>query len=143
MTSARPGHIPWDIHFFQRSRSDDPDESVPAAEFLEQLPGKIEGQIWDVLHAVAEAPPPAFAGGGKWKAMHGEMAGIYEICVQGGGRNHRLFCLLVRGAVDLGGSSIVCLGGLSKPPRQAADPRIYRLIRKYKSEFERHRRTLN
>lgn len=143
MTSARPGHIPWRIHFFQRSRSDDPDESVPAADFLEQLPDKVEGRVWDVLHAVAEAPPPAFAGGGKWQAMRGEMAGIYEIRVQGEGWNHRLFCLLVRDTVDLGGSSIVCLGGLSKPPRQAADPRTYRLIRKYKSEFEQHRRTLN
>lgn len=143
MTSASHRHAPWLIHFFQRAQSDDSNESIPALNFLEQLPGKIEGQIWDVLYAVAEAPPPAFAGGGKWKAMRGEMAGIYEVRVQGEGRNHRLFCLLVRDAADLGGSSIVCLGGLSKPPRQAADPRSYRLIRQYKSEFERHRRVLN
>lgn len=143
MTPSENERVPWLVHFFQRDRSDDPNESVPAADFLEQLPDKIEGRIWDVLHAVAEEPPPAFAGGGKWKAMHGEMAGIYEIRVQGEGRNHRLFCLLVRDAADLGGSSIVCLGGLSKPPRQAADPRGYRLIRQYKSEFKRRRRVLN
>lgn len=141
--TTRHGRIPWRINFFQRAQSDDPNESIPALNFLEQLLGKIEGQILDVLHAVAEAPPPAFAGGRKWKAMRGEMAGIYEVRVQSEGRNHRLFCLLVRDAADLGGSSIVCLGGLSKPPRQAADPRIYRLIRKYKSEFEQHRRVLN
>jgi hypothetical protein len=40
----------------------------------------------------------AFSGGGKWEAMHAEMAGMYEIRVQGGGKNHRLFCVLDRGA---------------------------------------------
>jgi len=29
-----------------------------------------------VLSAVADAPPPAFSGGGKWEAMHDEMAGL-------------------------------------------------------------------
>lgn len=75
--------------------------------------------------------------------MHSEMAGIYELRVQGAGRNHRLFCLLVRNAADLGGSSIVCLGGLSKPPRRGANRKIYRIIRQYKSEFELHRRVVN
>ena len=32
--------------------------------------------------------------------------------------NHRLFCVLERDAEDLGGSSIVCIDGLSKPPRR-------------------------
>jgi hypothetical protein len=30
-----------------------------------------------VVKAVADAPPPAFGGGGKWEAMHDEMAGFY------------------------------------------------------------------
>ena len=71
--------------------------------------------------------------------MHGDMAGFYEIRVQGGGKNHRLLCLLVRNADDLGGPSIVCLGGLSKPRREKADPKDYRRIRGYREEFERHR----
>ena len=75
--------------------------------------------------------------------MHGEMAGIYEVRVQDTGRNHRLFCILVRDAADLGGSSIICLGGLSKPLRQAADPKSYRLIRQYRAEFERHGLVVN
>ena len=75
--------------------------------------------------------------------MHGDMAGFYEARVQGDGRNHRLFCLLIRDAVDLGGSSIVCLGGLSKPRRQAAEARDYARIRLYREEFKRHRRVLN
>jgi hypothetical protein len=48
-----------------------------------------------VLHAVRDAPPPAFSGGGKWEAMHDEMAGFYEVRVDGPQRRHyRLFCLL-------------------------------------------------
>ncbi|MYE97849.1 MAG: hypothetical protein F4110_03395 [Acidimicrobiaceae bacterium] len=96
-----------------------------------------------MLDAVAEAPPPAFSGGGKWEAMHGDMAGFYEVRVQGGGMNHRLLCLLARDADDLGGPSIICLGGLSKLRREKADPRDYRRIKGYREEFERHRRVLS
>jgi hypothetical protein len=72
--------------------------------------------------------------------MHGDMAGHYEVRVQGGGKNHRLFCL-ERAADDLAGPSIVCLGGLSKPPRSAADPRDYKLVKRDAAEV-RHRRTV-
>ena len=143
MVPAAGSREPWLIHFLQRHPSDDPGESVPALDFFEGLTAKIAAEINAVLDAVAEAPPPSFAGGGKWEAMHGDMAGFYEVRVQGDGRNHRLFCLLIRDAVDLGGSSIVCLGGLSKPRRQAAEARDYARIRSYRGEFERHRRVFN
>ena len=136
---AAPIRQPWLIHFFQRASADDARESVPTIEFLNRLPPKVAAEI----HAVAEAPPPAFAGGGKWEAMHGDMAGFYEVRVQGGGMNHRLLCLLIRDADDLGGSSIVCLGGLSKSRREKADPKDYRRIRTYREEFERHRGVLS
>lgn len=74
--------------------------------------------------------------------MHGAMAGIYEIRVQGAGMNHRLFCLLERNADDLGGSSIVVLGGLSKPKRSAANPRDYTRIDVSRGEFVQHRTVL-
>ena len=141
--AAASGPDPWLIHFFQRSSEDDEDETVPALEFFEAISGKVAAEIHAVLDAVAEAPPPAFSGGGKWEAMHGDMAGFYKVRVQGGGKNHRLLCLLVRDAVDLGGSSIVCLGGLSKPRRQAANPKDYKRILRYRLEFERHRGVLN
>ena len=143
MIPAASSRDPWLIHFFQRHSSDDPGEPVPALGFFEGLTNKIAAEIHAVLDAVAEAPPPSFAGGGKWEAMHGDMAGFYEVRVQGEGRNHRLFCLLVRDAADLGGPSIVCLGGLSKPRRQPAEPRDYATIRKYRDEFARHRRVFN
>jgi Txe/YoeB family toxin of Txe-Axe toxin-antitoxin module len=133
---------PWRIHFFQRHVDDDAARAVPSIEFLDDLPDKVAAEIHAVLEAVAEAPPPSFSGGGKWEAMHDDMAGFYEVRVQGGGKNHRLFCMLERDAEDLGGSSIVCLGGLSKPPRTAANPRDYRVIKRFGAEFQTRRTVL-
>jgi hypothetical protein len=132
---------PWLIHFFQRHRDDDPARSVPTIYFLDGLSDTIAAEIQAVLEAVAAAPPPSFSGGGKWEAMHEDMAGFYEVRVQGGGANHRLFCLLDRNASDLGGPSLVCLSGLTKPKRSAARPRDYQLIKQYADEF-RSRRTV-
>lgn len=134
---------PWLVHFFQRHEDDDPDGSVPAIEFLESLPVKVRAEIHAaVVVAVADAPPPAFSGGGKWEVMHDDMAGFYEVRVRGGGLNHRLFCLLERDAEDLGGPSIVVIDGLSKPKRSAANPRDYRRALKHRREFEQHRKVL-
>jgi Txe/YoeB family toxin of Txe-Axe toxin-antitoxin module len=63
------------------------------------LPRRSEATILAVLEAVRAAPPPAFSGGGKWEAMHGSMAGYYEIRVTGPRRRHyRLFCMLDNGS---------------------------------------------
>lgn len=140
MPEERPE--PWRIHFFQRHVADDAGRTVPVLAFLEALPTKVAAEVHAVLSAVSEAPPPSFSGGGKWEAMHGEMAGMFEVRVQGGGKNHRLFCLLDRGE-DLGGPSIVCIDGLSKPPRQAADERDYRRVRRYADEFSKRRTVLD
>lgn len=131
----------WQIHFFQSDAGGDTAASVPALEFLEALPVKVAAEMHAVLTAVAEAPPPAFSGGGKWEAMHGVMAGLYEIRTQAAGWNHRLFCVLDRGQ-DLGGPSIVCIDGLSKPPRSAASARDYRRVRQYAAEFQKRRTVL-
>jgi hypothetical protein len=130
---------PWLIHFFRRDPQDDPAGSTPTIDFLDALPDKVAAEIQAVLEAVADSPPPAFSGGGKWEAMHDEMAGLYEVRVQGGGANHRLFCLLERNADDLGGPSIVCLGGLTKPVRSAASARDYKQIKQYADEFRKRR----
>jgi Txe/YoeB family toxin of Txe-Axe toxin-antitoxin module len=130
---------PWLIQFFQRHIEDDPARLVPTIGFLDRLPDKITAEIQAILEAVAAAPPPSFSGGGKWEAMHEDMAGFYEVRVQGGSANHRLICLLERNADDLGGPSIICLDGLSKPARSAASPRDYRRVRQYAAEFRKHR----
>jgi Txe/YoeB family toxin of Txe-Axe toxin-antitoxin module len=130
---------PWLFHFFQRHEDDDPTRPVPTVDFLDGLPDKIAAEIQAVLEAVAAAPPPAFSGGGKWEAMHEDMAGFYEVRVRGGGANHRLFCLLDRNADDFGGPSLICIDGLTKPVRSAASPRDYRRVRRYADEFRKHR----
>jgi hypothetical protein len=80
----------WDVIFYATAAG-----SVPGADFLDGCPAKIRGTILAVLDAVAAAPPPAFSGGGKWEAMHGDMGGYYEIRVTGPGREQfRLFCML-------------------------------------------------
>jgi len=138
-----PTADPWLIHFFQRHTDDDSNRAVPAIEFLDGVPTKVRAEIQAVLEAVAAAPPPAFSGGGKWEAMHDDMAGFYEVRVRGADRrNHRLFCILERDAQDLGGPSIVVIDGLSKPLRQAADPRDYRRAVAYRTEFTARRTVL-
>jgi hypothetical protein len=138
MTAADPPET-WRIHFFRQESGNQGDERVPAKDFLDSIPPKCAAEVQAVLEAVASAPPPAFSGGGKWEAMHGDMAGFYEVRVQSSGYNHRLFCLLERDAPDLGGPSVVCLGGLSKRPRSAAKNRDYRSIRRYADDFRRGR----
>jgi hypothetical protein len=71
----------WDVIFYATAEG-----SVPGADFLDGCPAKVRGTILAVLDAVAAAPPPAFSGGGKWEAMHGDMGGYYEIRVTGPGR---------------------------------------------------------
>ena len=142
MPSAGTGRGPWLIHFFQRHPDDDASATVPAIEFFGSLPAKTIAEFHAILDAVAKAPPLAFSGGGKWEAMHGDMAGIYEVRVPSPAANHRLFCLLVRNSDRLGGSSIVCLGGLSKPVRAPAQMRDYARIRQYAAEFRKHEKVL-
>ncbi len=127
--------VPWLVHFFQRDPEIDAEQLVPAMEFLDRLPTKVVAEFLAILDAVAEAPPPAFSGGGKWEAMHDAMAGFYEARVTGAGMNHRLFCILERNAHDLGGPSIVVIDGLSKPKRSAANPKDYRRALVMRSEF--------
>jgi hypothetical protein len=93
-----------------------------------------------VVKAVADAPPPAFSGGGKWEAMRGDMAGFYEIRVDGPKRRHyRLFCILERdgGGVGLGGPSVVLLTGREKAFMTVLPAADYAEIRALGAEYRR------
>jgi hypothetical protein len=88
--------VQWGVAYYQAS-----DGTIPAADFLDSCPTKVDANLAAVLEAVRDAPPPAFSGGGKWEAMHGTMAGYYEIRGTGPGRMHyRLFCRLENGTPD-------------------------------------------
>jgi hypothetical protein len=135
-TSGTPA--PWRIHFFQRHEDDAPGRAVPAREFLDRCPSAVAAKLLAVVKAVADAPPPAFSGGGKWEAMHGDMAGFYEVRADGPKRRHyRLFCLLDRdGAnVGLGGPSVVLLTGKDKAFQTTLSATDYADVRSLGRQF--------
>lgn len=135
--AASVARTPWQRHFFQRHRQDDPTQAVPAQDFLLACPEKVRAMMLAVVNAVAVAPPPQFSGGGKWEAMHGEMAGYYEIRVDGPKRHHyRLFCLLERdgASVGLDAPSLVLICGREKPFRTVLSARDYAEVRRLGSE---------
>jgi hypothetical protein len=119
--------VAWRIEYYEHH-----DGSVPAADFLDGCPAKIDAQFNAVLDAVAAAPPPRFSGGGKWEAMHGTMGGYYEIRLTGPGREqYRLFCLLENAPAaelrrrGLTGPSVVVVNGMRKPHRTTFTDRDY------------------
>jgi len=123
--------VAWDVVYYKAS-----DKSVPAIGFLEGCPTKVAANLFAVLDAVAEAPPPQYSGGGKWEAMHGAMGGYFEVRASGPGREQfRLFCVLEnadppelrrRGLLS---PAIVVLTGLRKPWRTKFNERDYRAVR--------------
>jgi hypothetical protein len=121
----------WDIIFYAAA-----DDAVPGADFLDKCPAKVRGTILAVLDAVAAAPPPAFSGGGKWEAMHGDMGGYYEIRVTGPSREQfRLFCLLENADKQslttrgLRGPAIAVITGMRKKSGTVFSDRDYAKVR--------------
>lgn len=130
---------PWSIVYYRASAG-----TVPALNFLDSCPGKLEAEFTAVLDAVAAAPPPQFSGGGKWEAMRGEMTGYYEIRLTGPSREQfRLFCLLENGTDDellkrgLVKPAIAVLDGRRKPWRTVLSAADYRAVRKVGEEHKR------
>ncbi|MCL4466728.1 MAG: hypothetical protein M1389_12020 [Chloroflexi bacterium] len=123
---------------FQRHRDDDPNESCPAQEFFSKIPDSVATDLFAIIDAVAESPPPQFSGGGMWEAMHGEMAGYYEARTRGPDRRlHRVFCFVEREAPGLDRPSVVVLTGLSKPVGKAVTKAYYAAVRRIGEEYRR------
>src|SRR5437762_2425983 len=110
----------WNILYYRTSSGD-----VPGLQFLmgTGCPTNVRATIFAVLDAVADSPPPRFSGGGMWEAMHGDMAGFYEVRKQGAPNRtqYRLFCLLDNADAaglkkrGLARPAIVVITGMSKP----------------------------
>jgi hypothetical protein len=120
--------------------ADDPARTVPARDFLESCPERVQAQFLAVVKAVADAPPPTFSGGAYWEAMHGEMAGFYEVRVDGKSREHyRLFCILEsKGAeadLGLGAPAVVLISGKQKRFRTKLSTTEYESVRQLGSEY--------
>jgi hypothetical protein len=117
---------------------------VPAEEFLDSCPAKIDARFSAVLEAVRAAPPPRFSGGGYWEAMHGSMGGYYEIRLTGPGRRqYRLFCILDNGSLvelrerGFEQPQIAVLTGMTKDSGTKFSDRDYAKVRKLGKEYLR------
>ena len=129
-----------DVHeivFFKRHRDDDADETIPGRVFLkETCPAKVRATMNAALIAVAAAPPKRFAGGGYWEAMKGEMAGWFEVRVDGPDRHHyRLFCRLDYEAKNIAKPLLVVVTGLDKPFRTTLTAADYARVRSLGDEY--------
>jgi hypothetical protein len=135
--------LAWGIVYYAEA-----DGLVPAEQFLDDCPAKIDARFNAVLEAVRAAPPPKFSGGGYWEAMHGEMGGYFEIRLTGPGRRqYRLFCVLDSGSdaelAERGfdGPKIAVLTGLVKPSGSKFSNADYRRVRRlgetYRSSLPR------
>lgn len=91
-----------------------------------------------VLGEVAASPPKRFAGGGYWEAMKGEMAGWFEVRVDGPKRHHyRLFCLLDYDAQNGSKPLLVVITGWDKPFRTVLSAADYAGVRRLGEEYLR------
>ena len=89
-----------------------------------------------VLVAVAASPPKKFAGGGYWEAMKGDMAGWFEVRVDGPKRHHyRLFCRLDYQATNVSKPLLVVVAGLDKPFRTVLSDADYAKVRRLGDEY--------
>ena len=122
--------------YFRRHPDDDPSERIPGREFLRSCPPTVRARIVATLVAVAAAPPKRFAGGGYWEAMHGEMAGWFEVRIDGPNRrHHRLFCIIDHDAIDEPRPLLVVIDGLAKPFRTVVSDAAYARVRALGDEY--------
>jgi hypothetical protein len=133
---------PHEVAYFRRHAADDPARTIPGREFLQSCPVGVRAKFFAVLVAVAAAPPHRFAGGGYWEAMHGSMAGWFEVRVDGPkpaggkGRHHyRLYCLLDFDAVGIHKPLLVVVTGLDKPFRTVLSEADYAAVRDLGDEY--------
>ncbi len=133
---------PHEVVYFRRHRDDDPAETIPGRDFLQSCPAGVRAKFAAVLVAVAGAPPHRFAGGGYWEAMHGDMAGWFEVRVDGPkpsggkGRHHyRLYCLLDFDAEGRDKPLLVVVTGMDKPFRTTLSAADYAAVRKLGEEY--------
>ncbi len=126
-----------DVVYFRRHRDDDPAQSIPGRAFLSNVcPTKVRATMRAVLVAVAAAPPKRYAGGGYWEAMKGDMAGWFEVRVDGPKRHHyRLFCRLDYEAKKREKPLLVVVTGLDKPFQTELTKADYARVRALGDEY--------
>lgn len=133
----------WDVIYYRTAA-----HLMPVDDFLDTCPPKVAARLIAVIDDVAESPPPRYSGGGRWEAMHGSMAGYYEVRAQGPNREQfRLFCILENGTPmelrqrGLTRPAIAVITGMRKPWMTAFSERDYGAVRRlgdeHRSQFPR------
>lgn len=143
MTAVLPSaFVPTPIVRAGPSRDDAPAETIPGRDFIRSCPATVRAKLAAILIAVAAAPPYRFAGGGYWEAMHGDMAGWFEVRVDGpkpgrgkGRHHHRLYCLLDYDAKDIDKPLLVVVAGMAKPLRTTLSRADYRQVSELGAEY--------
>jgi len=124
----------WNPHFFKRT---DPraNPAVPARAWLESVPDEVEAEIMATIDAVADGPPPQFRGGLRYRPMHGDMTGWFEVRTKHQQRLYRLFCLQDRKAPGLPAPALVMVTGGDKPNESAFSKAFYKRVRALGEEY--------
>ncbi|CCH79135.1 hypothetical protein BN12_4030010 [Nostocoides japonicum T1-X7] len=120
MTSL--GH-PYDVLMYV-----DAEGVKPFDVWLLTVPPRMAARLFAVIDSVAKAPPHRFSGGGAWEAMHGEMAGWYEVRQRGGRVLYRAFCLLDSTTIPER-PALVVVTGMTKPNGATFSARDYAKVR--------------
>ncbi len=136
---------PHDVVFFRRHPADDLQESEPGRFALNSWPSLVRAKARAVLAAVAAAPPHRFSGGGYWEAMKGQMAGWFEVRIDGSKRHHyRLFCLLDYEALGVDKPLLVVIDGRDKPFKSTISAGEYSKVKALGAEyFSRNPRSIS
>ena len=134
--AAKKKNQEWGVEYFMRHGADDPQQTVPGRDFLSSLPPKVRARFVTLLEVIADGPPMSF-GGGYWEAMHGTMAGFYEVRVDAKDTHYRLFCMLERDGtkVGLAGPSVIVIDGRTKPFRTVLSASDYAEVKRLGSEY--------
>ena len=125
---------PWHIAYFIRHPDDDRAQAAPGHDFLESCPIPVRRVLKEILASVASAPPPAFTGGGMWKATHGDLRGYHEVRARHGRLLYRLFCRLDRDPATER-RLVTVVDGAVKPVGTALPPAVYARVRRYGDEY--------
>jgi hypothetical protein len=131
-----PLNAPWNVVFFERHPDDDPEKTVPGMVYLNECPDNIQQEMFAILNAVADAPPPSFRNSQVWTAMHDDMAGWFEARKKGQKLLYRVFCLVERSGKGLPGPSVVVITGMTKKNETAFSDEDYARVRALGEEYK-------
>jgi hypothetical protein len=109
---------------------------LPPRDFLKTCPVSVRAKFYARVEAVAKAPPKRFSGGGYWEAMREDMAGWFDLRVDGPNRAHyRFFCRIDTDAKGFEKPLLVIIVAMVKPFRTTFSQQDYSSMRSIGDEY--------